>query len=93
MLQTLSRFFSIKKLLLVLALLAVIIGGILSGVFTPTGKRKRSRPQSSVLRPFRRHQLHRAAATRRFSRPVVLFTELYREIFSAILLSSFPGRL
>ena len=29
MLQTLSRFFSIKKLLLVLALLAVIIGGIL----------------------------------------------------------------
>ena len=29
MLQTLSRFFSIKKLLLVLALLVVIIGGIL----------------------------------------------------------------
>lgn len=29
MLQTLSRFFSIKKLLLVLALLAVLIGGIL----------------------------------------------------------------
>ena len=89
MLQTLSRFFSIKKLLLVLALLAVIIGGIL---FLRQEK-ERSRPQSSVLRPFRRHQLHRAAATRRFSRPVALFTELYRGIFSAILLSSFPGRL
>ncbi len=54
-------------------------------LFAP-GKRKRSRLQASILRPFRRHQLHRAAATRRFSCPVAFFTELYRGIFPAVLL-------
>ena len=89
MLQTLSRFFSIKKV--------VACSGAAGchhrrhPLFAP--ERKRSRPQSSVLRPFRRHQLHRAAATRRFSRPVALSQSFIGGIFSAILLSSFPRRL
>ena len=82
MLQTLSRFFSIKKLLLVLALLAVIIGGILF-----LRQEKESAPDLNRL------SSDLSGGISCTVRPVALFTELYRGIFSAILLPSFPGRL
>ena len=82
MLQTLSRFLVSKSCC---SFWRCWLSSSAASSFC-AGERKRSRLQASILRPFRRHQLHRAAATRRFSCPVAFFTELYRGIFPAVLL-------